>query len=70
MSDEAVCRTAPATPGLLKMTIIVGGCLIAQMKRFDALITTQKTPALCEVPFWKKSKKIIQNDTLKKNTIF
>ena len=39
------------------MKIIVWGCLIAQMKRFDALITTQKTPALCEVPFLKKIKK-------------
>ena len=37
------------------MKIIVWGCLIAQMKRYDALITTQKTPALCKVPFWKKS---------------
>ena len=30
------------------MKIIVWGCLIAQMKCFDALITTQKTQALCE----------------------
>ena len=41
-----------------KLKIIVLGCLIAQMKRFDALIKTQKTPALCKVPFWKKSRKI------------
>ena len=34
-----------------KLKILVWGCLIAQMKRFDALITTQKTPALREVPF-------------------
>ena len=53
-----------------KMKIIVWGCLIAQMKRFDALITTQKTPALCEVPFWKKSRKIAQNDNFSKITIF
>ena len=38
-----------------KMKIIVLGCLIAQMKRFDALITAQKTPELCKVPFWKKN---------------
>ena len=37
-----------------KMKIIVWGYLIAQIKRFDALITTQKTPALCKVPFKKK----------------
>ena len=34
-----------------KIKIIVWGCLIAQMKRFDALITMQKNPALWEVPF-------------------
>ena len=39
------------------MKIIVQGCLIAQMKRFDALITTQKIPALCKVPFIKREKK-------------
>ena len=50
--------------------MIVLGCLIAQMKRFDALITTQKTPALCEVPFWKKSRKIAQNYHFSKMTIF
>ena len=53
-----------------KMKIIVWGCLIAQMKRFDALITTQKTPALCEVPFWKKSRKIAQNDHFSKMKLF
>ena len=42
---------------------------MAQMKRFDALITAQKTPALCEVPFWKKPRKIAQNDPLSKITI-
>ena len=52
------------------MKIIVWGCLIAQMNRFDALITTQKPPALCKVPFLKKSRKIAQNDNFKKNTIF
>ena len=34
-----------------KMKIIVRGCLMAQMKRFDVLITRQKNPALCEVSF-------------------
>ena len=48
------------------MKIIVGGCLIAQMKRFDALITTQKTPALCKVTFWKKSRKNPKHYNLKK----
>ena len=52
-----------------KMKIIVWGCLIAEMKHFDALITTQKIPALWEVPFWKKSKKNVQNDTLRKKEI-
>ena len=31
--------------------------MIAQMKGFDALNATQKTSALCEVPFLKKSRK-------------
>ena len=52
------------------MKIIEWGFLIAQMKRFDALITIQKTPALCKVPFWKKSRKIAQNDHFAKMTIF
>ena len=39
------------------MKIIVWGCLIAQMKRLDALITTQKTSTLCNVPLLKKSRK-------------
>ena len=50
----------PPTRGLKirqKRTIIVWGCLIAQMKRFDALITAQKNPTLCKVPFLKKIKK-------------
>ena len=53
-----------------KMKIITWGCLIAQMKRFDALITTQKTPEICKLPFWKKSRKIAQNDHFSKMTIF
>ena len=53
-----------------KMKIIIWGCLIAQMKRFDALITTQKTPVLCNVPFWKNTRKIAQNDHFSKITIF
>jgi hypothetical protein len=43
------------------MKIMLAGCLIAQMKRFDALITMQKTSALCEVPFLKKSRKTTKN---------
>ena len=53
-----------------KMKIIVWGCLIAQMKRFDALITTQKTPALCEVPFLKKSRKTAKKWSFLKNGHF
>ena len=53
-----------------KMKIIVLGRLIAQMKRFDALVTTQKTPALYKVPFWKKSRKIAQNNNFSKMTNF
>ena len=34
-----------------KLKVIVRGCLIAQMKRFDAPIKMQKKPALCKVPF-------------------
>ena len=37
-----------------KMKIILEGRLIASMKRFDALITTQKTLALCKDPFLMK----------------
>ena len=44
-----------------KMNVIVRGCLIDQMKRFDALITTPKTPSLCKVPFLKKSRKTEKN---------
>ena len=53
-----------------KMKIIVLGRLIAQMKRFDALVTTQKTPALCEVPFLKKSRKTAKKWLFLKNGIF
>jgi hypothetical protein len=35
--------------------------LIAQKKGFDALNATQKTSALCKVPFMKKSRKTGQN---------
>ena len=44
--------------------------MIAEMKRFDALITTQKAPALCEVPFLKKSEKSNQKYIFFKNYIF
>jgi hypothetical protein len=40
------------------------------MKRLYVLITTQNTPALCEVLFWKKSRKITQNDHFSKMRIF
>ena len=40
-----------------KMKIIVWGCLIAQMKRFDALITTQKNPSSLQGPISLKIKK-------------
>ena len=35
--------------------------LIAQKKRPDALNTTQKTPAICNVPFLNKSRKTAKN---------
>ena len=35
--------------------------LIAQKKGFGALKATQKTPALCKVPFLKKNKKNWKN---------
>ena len=43
------------------MKVITLGCFTADMKQFDALITTQKTPALCEVPFLKKIRKNAKN---------
>ena len=50
------------------MKIILDGCLIALMKRFDALVTMQKTSALCKVPFLTKStKKNAKNDYFFKN---
>ena len=39
------------------MKIIVWGCLIAQMKRFDALIATQKNPSSLQSPVSKKEEK-------------
>ena len=53
-----------------KMKILLRGCLIAQMKRQDALITTQKTSTLCDVPLLNKSRKTPENDHLKKNGNF
>ena len=44
------------------MKIIVQGCLIAQMKRFDALITTQKKPRSLQSPIPEKSRKTAKND--------
>jgi hypothetical protein len=53
------------------MKIIAQGCLIAQMKRFDALITTQKKPQLsAKYHFGKKSNIIAQNDQSSKISIF
>ena len=52
------------------MKIIVLGCLIAQMKRFDALITTQKTPVSAKSHFGKNPEKIAQNDHFSNMTIF
>ena len=40
------------------------------MKRFDALITTQETSALCEVPFLKKIGKFAKNDNFFCNANF
>ena len=44
-----------------KQKTIVWGCLIAQMKRLDALITMHKTWTPCNVPLLKKSRKIPKN---------
>ena len=44
--------------------------LLAQMKRPDALNATQKTPALYNVPFLKKSRKTAKNAHCFKNAIF
>jgi hypothetical protein len=44
--------------------------LIAQKKRPDALNTTQKTQAICNVPFLNKSRKTAQNSHFFKNAIF
>ena len=53
-----------------KIKIIVWGCLIAQMKRLDALITMQKTLTLCNVPLLKKSRKTPKNYIFFKNDRF
>ena len=47
------------------MKIILDGYLIAYMKRFDALIKTQKTSALWDVPFLKKKNEILLNMTIR-----
>ena len=44
-----------------RMIIIVWGCLIAQTKRIDALVTTQKPPTLLNVPLLRKSGNTIKN---------
>ena len=46
-----------------KMKIIIWGCLIAQMKRFDALIgMKKKIPALCKVLFLKNQEKPLKEN--------
>ena len=40
------------------------------MKRFDALITKQKTATLCKVPFPKKSRKIVKMGIFEKIVFF
>ena len=52
------------------MKIIIRGCLVAQMKRLDALITTQKTSTLCNVPLLKKSRKTPKKYNFFKNYRF
>ena len=52
------------------MKIIICGCLIDEMKRPDALVTTQKTPTLKTVPLLKKSEKPPKTVILEKNAIF
>ena len=52
----------------LGIKIRVLGCLIAQLKRFDALITTQKNPGSLKSPILER--KNAQNDHFSKMTIF
>ena len=51
------------------MKIIIWACLIAQMKRLYALITTQKTSTLCNVPLLKQSRKLPKNYFFSKITV-
>ena len=44
--------------------------LIAQKKHPDALNTTQKTPAICNVPFRNKSRKTAKNATFSNMQFF
>ena len=53
-----------------KMKIIGLGCLMAQMKRHDTLIATQKTLTLCDVRLLKKSRKTPKNYYFSKNDHF
>ena len=50
-----------------KMKIIIWECLITQMKSQDALIATQKTSTLCNVPLLKKSRRNPKNGNIDKN---
>ena len=52
------------------MKIIVWGCWIAQMKRLDAMITTQKISTFCNVPLLKKSRTTPKNYNFFKNDRF
>ena len=53
-SEKLFLKKPIKTP---KIKIIIWGCLIAQMKRFDALITTQKKPSSLQGPIPEKIKK-------------
>ena len=53
-----------------KMKIILCGCLIAQMKRFDALITTQKKPQLSARSYFLKNQEKAQKMAFLKNGHF
>ena len=53
-----------------KIKIIVRGCLIAQMKRLDALITSQKTSTLCNIPLLKSLEKPPKITIFPKITLF
>ena len=63
MNDEAVCRTAPATPGLLNMDMIVdGGRPFPASQGFVVSTTLSLTLVLSSVSVFKiKSFSLAQN---------